>query len=200
MPRANVKWFSTRQKGKRKSGRRSPMQLVGLRLNDLARLFRHRYGTALPDDDAGRDDALVALHHLVRLRGHSGQAERWLDVWAPWLGEAERTEIIAGVTAEPQVWTADELAVRLRLTMKERTMLAITTIGAVDQTKAERREQRREKDRLRKVLIRRAKGSKNRAEYLEGSRESERPWVSEGMSRATWYRLIRGSETGSAAA
>lgn len=200
MARANVKWFSTRQKGKRKAGRRSPMQLVGLRLNDLARLFRARYGTVLPDDDAGRDDMLVALHHLVRLRGHTGQAERWLEVWAPWLGDEEISRVLADVTAEPEVWTADELAGRLRLTKQERTMLAITTIGAVDQTRAERREARREKDRLRKERIRREKGSKPRAEFVAKSRESERPWVSEGVSRATWYRLFRDTETGPSAA
>lgn len=200
MPRANVKWFSTRQKGKRKAGRRSPMQLVGLRLRDLARLFRHRYGTQLPDDDAGRDDMLVAVHHLVRLRGHSGQAERWLEIWAPWLPEVECIGIIAEVTAEPEVWTADELAARLRLTMEERTMLGITTIGAVDQTKAERREARREKDRLRKERIRRAKGSPTRAEYLAESRESQQPWVSAGISRSNWYRQHSERETGSATA
>ena len=200
MPRANVKWFSTRQKGKRKGGRRSPMQLVGLRLRDLARLFRARYGTTLPDDDAGRDDMLVALHHLVRLRGHSGQAERWIEIWAPWLPVGERDTIIADVTAEPEVWTADELAVRLRLTMEERTMLGITTIGAVDQTRAERREARRQKDRQRKARIRREKGAKTRAEYLADSRESKAPWVSAGISRSEWYRQKNERETGSAAA
>lgn len=200
MRHANVTWFSTRQKGKRKAGRRSPMQLVGLRLNDLARLFRARYGVALPDDDAGRDDMLVALHHLVRLRGHSGQAERWLEIWVPWLSAAEHDIVIAEVTAEPEVWTADELAVRLRLTMEERTMLGITTIGAIDQTKAERREARRKKDRERKERIRRAKGQQTRADYLADSRESQRPWVSAGISRSQWYRQQSERETGVAAA
>lgn len=189
MPRADVKWFSTRQKGKRKGGRRSPMQLVGLRLNDLARFFRFLYGIHLPDDDAGRDDIEIAVNHLVRLRGHFGQAERWLEVWAPWLPEVEGIHIIAEATANPQVWTADELGARLGLTMEVRTMLGITTIGAVDQTKAERREARRQKDRLRKERIRRAKGARPRTEYLAESSGPDQPWVSEGVSRSAWYRM-----------
>jgi len=200
MPRrANVRWFSNRQKGKRK-GRRSPMQLVGLRLNDLARLFKHRYGITLPDDDAGRDDMLVAAHHLVRLRGRVDAADRWLEIWVPWLPEVERIHIIAEATAEPEAWTADELAVRLRLTSEERAMLGITTIGAIDQTKDERKAQRREKDRLRKERMRRQKGSKTRAEYLAESLTGQQPWVSEGVSRTTWYRRKQQHETGTAAA
>lgn len=197
--RANVKWYSTRQKGKRK-GRRSPMQLVGLRLNDLARLFRGRYGTTLPDDDAGRDDVEVAVHHLVRLRGHVGQAERWIEVWAPWMSRGEAAAMIARATDKPQVWKADDLAARLGITKEERAMYGITTIGAIDQTKDERTAARREKDRLRKEQIRRAKGSKPRQEYLAEAISKVSPWVAAGVSRATWYRQKLTDETGTAAA
>src|SRR5437868_13010810 len=63
---ANVRYFSNRQKGKRK--RASPMQLASLRLGDLARVFRSRYGAVrLPDDDAGRDDIRLADRKSTRL-------------------------------------------------------------------------------------------------------------------------------------
>jgi hypothetical protein len=76
--RANVRWFSTKQKtGKRR--RPSPMQLVGLRLNDLAKIFRARYGNVLPNDDAGRDDLMVAVHHLASLAHPRGHIAKWLD-------------------------------------------------------------------------------------------------------------------------
>jgi hypothetical protein len=56
-----------RQAKAERRSRRSPMQLVALRMHDLAKLFRSRYGIELPDDDAGRDDMDVALNHLACL-------------------------------------------------------------------------------------------------------------------------------------
>ncbi|MDB5937583.1 MAG: hypothetical protein JWQ01_4927 [Massilia sp.] len=184
--RANVKWFSTHQKGKRK--RRSPMQLVGLRLNDLAKLFRSRYGTTLPDDDAGRDDLMVAVHHLASLAHPRGHMTRWLEVWAPWLTIVEQKAIMAEAIANPQRWTADGLAWRLRLTKEQRTMLGITTIGAIDESKAMRAKRRKQLDRQRKENARRAQGIKPRATYEHQSLSKAKPWEVEGISRASWYR------------
>src|ERR1700733_278032 len=120
--RANVRWFSTKQKPRGRS-RRSPMQLVALRMHDLALLFRSRYGTALPDDDAGRDDLAVALNHLACLAHPRGHIANWIDLWAPWLTAKEQRELVAQILANPQRWKADALAWRLRLTMEQRTML-----------------------------------------------------------------------------
>lgn len=189
--RANVKWFSTRQKGKRR--RRSPMQLVGLRLNDLAKIFRHRYGNVLPNDDAGRDDLLVAVHHLASLAHPRGHIAKWLDLWAPWLTLAEHKTIIGDALASPQKWKADALAWRLRLTKEERRMLGVTTIGAIDENKAARTKRRRHLDRQRKENARRAKGVKPRTVYEGQSVEQAQPWVEEGISRRTWYRRNRGT-------
>jgi hypothetical protein len=47
-----------------------------------------------------------------------------------------------------------------------------------------RREQRREAETQR----RRTAGAKSRVEYETGSLAALRPWESQGMSRATWYR------------
>lgn len=195
--RANVKWFSTKQKrGKRR--RPSPMQLVGLRLHDLAKIFRARYGNVLPNDDAGRDDLMVAVHHLASLAHPRGHIAKWLDLWAPWLTLAEHKEIIGDALANPQKWKADALAWRMRLTKEDRRMLGVTTIGAIDENKAARTKRRRALDRQRKENARRAKGIKPRTAYEGQSISATKPWEAEGISRRTWYRRQRGTSPATA--
>lgn len=185
--RANVKWFSDRQKPRARN-RRSPMQLVALRMRDLATLFRSRYGIELPDDDAGRDDLVVALNHLACLAHPRGHIANWIDLWSPWLTAKEQRELVPPILANPQRWKADALAWRLRLTMEQRTMLGITTIGAVDMNKGARTKRRKQKDRERKAAKRRAKGVKPRKVYEGQSLSRSKPWEAEGISRRTWYR------------
>jgi hypothetical protein len=185
---ANVKWFSRKQKGKRK--KLSPMQIVGLRIRDLCILFRSRYGgfDKLPDDDAGREDLYIAVNHLACLAHPRKHVTNWIESWAPWLTVAEQRDLVGQALANPQRWTADQLAWRLRLTREQRTMLGITTIGAIDESKAARAKRRRERDRFRKQAQRRAKGCKSRKEYEKQSISDCRPWEGEGISRRTWYR------------
>jgi hypothetical protein len=187
---ANVKWFSTRQKGK-PLRRRSPMQLVTLRLNDLAKLFRGRYGHVLPDDDAGRDDLVVAINHLACLPHPQKPIDNWLEIWAPWLTVKERHAIVGDALISPQRWKADALAWRLRLTAADRASLGITTIGAIDENRAARAKRRKAQARKRMQAYRKAKGAKSRASYEGQSREQAAPWLDEGISRAQWYRNRR---------
>jgi len=183
----NVKWFSDKPRSKRLR-RPSPMQLVTLRLHDLARIFRHRYGLTLPDDDAGRDDLEVAINHLASLARPRKHMIDWIDLWAPWLTGKEQRQIIGDAIANPQHWKADQLAWRLKLTAEERRMLGVTTIGAIDENKAARTKRRRKLERERKARARRAKGAKPRKVYETQSAEQEMPWIDEGISRRTWYR------------
>lgn len=179
------------------------MQLVALRLHDLAILFRSRYGrTELPDDDAGRDDLAVAVNHLACLPHPQRAIDKWLDGWAPWLTLRERRSIVEPILANPMRWKADALAWRLRLTKEQRRMLNITTIGAIDESKAARTKRRRDADRARKERQRRAQGSKPRQSYEQQSATRTQPWKEEGISRATWYRRRANpqNETGSATA
>lgn len=184
---ANVRWFSDKQKPKHKAPRRTPMQLVALRLHDLAKIFRHRYGVVLPDDDAGRDDLVVAVNHLASLARPRRHIANWIELWAPWLTAGER-EMVGAALANPQHWKADALAWRLRLTKEERRMLGITTIGAIDENKAARAKRRRQTERERKARVRRAKGARPRKDYEAQSTAAAMPWVTEGISRRTWYR------------
>lgn len=171
------------------------MQIVTLRLNDLAKLFRSRYGITLPDDDAGRDDLEVAINHLASLARPRKHMSDWIDLWAPWLTGQEQRQMVGDAIANTQHWKADQLAWRLRLTAQERRMLGITTIGAIDENKAARTKRRKRLDRERKAKARRAKGAKPRKDYEAQSVEAQMPWIDEGISRATWYRRHRAHET-----
>lgn len=193
--RSNVRWFSDKQKPKHKAARRTPMQLVALRLHDLAKIFRHRYGVTLPDDDAGRDDLTVAVNHLASLARPRRHIANWIELWAPWLTAGEQRDMVGAALANPQHWKADALAWRLRLTKEERRMLGVTTIGAIDENKAARTKRRRQLARERKAKLRRARGAKPRADYEAQSTAAAMPWIAEGISRATWYRRKQGRET-----
>lgn len=144
----------------RKRGRTAP-QLASLRLNDLAKLFRARYGTKLPDDDAGRDDLSVALAHLATLSTARSRMAWYIENWAPWLTVAAARELTNKALTEPQKWRADQLAWRLRLTAADRATLGITTIGAIDMPKAARERLRkrkgRERDKARRAKLKSAR-------------------------------------------
>lgn len=164
------------------------MQLVALRLNDLAKLFRGRYGHVLPDDDAGRDDLAVAVNHLACLPHPQKPIDCWLEIWAPWLTVKERKAIVSEALMNPMRWKADALAWRLRLTAADRAALGITTIGAIDENKAARKKRRKAQARKRMTAHRKASGSISRKTYEDQSVEQAMPWIAEGISRRTWYR------------
>lgn len=181
-----VRYYSTRQKGRRK--RSTPMQIVALRIADLSTIFRSRWGTVLPDDDSGRDDIKLAVDHLAALAHPARAITKWLETWAPWLTLAEQRAVISEGIANQRNWKADALAWRLHLTREERTMLGITTIGAIDHGKAARKKLRKERERVRQEAKRRAAGALPRQEYEARSKQKAKPWIAEGISRRTWYR------------
>jgi hypothetical protein len=141
-PFAKVQLFSRRPKPR---GRTTPRQIATLRLHDLARLFRARWGITLPDDDAGREDMMTAVNHLASLKEPLKRIDDWLGLWCPWITLRERNTIAAEAMIHPQRWKADQLAWRLRLTYADRQALAITTIGAIDVPRRDRIKLRRYK-------------------------------------------------------
>jgi hypothetical protein len=159
-----------------------------IRCAELRRLFLYRYGTTLPDDDAGREDFHILACHLA----HRTDAERNITVqaglWCPWMPADEVAAVVKRVLVRPLRWSADKLGNLLSLTEAERRWFAITTIGAAGITKAMRIERRRARKQARKKHLRRARGVKPRAEYEANSLSRNKHWEQFGMSRRSWYR------------
>lgn len=149
-----------------RNGRR-PFSMAALRISQLSRLYSDRYGDTLPDDDAGRDDARLALHHLAKLSNNPARRMAvWLAVWCPWMPKPEREDLVTRILAFPLRYTADKLAAKLGLTAADRSRLKITTIGAIDENREQRFARQKERRRLAQEARRRAKGAKPRAVYL----------------------------------
>ena len=179
-----------------KEDRRSKHEIIRrLRLGDLQKFLRFRYGRTLPGDDAGRDD----LHELLLpiSLGPDGSTEKMknaIEVWAPWMDSGEAMQLIDRVNRTPsylRLPTARQLGERLPVTNQERERLNLQTIKPFDMSDEQLTELRKTRDRARKLLQRQAAGSKPRAEYLANSLTKQKPWESEGISRATWYRKRR---------
>jgi len=177
--------------------RRRPVSIVALRLAELNRLLTHRHGgEVLSEDDAGRDDVEIVVHHLACAAGDQPRnIAGWIALRAPWMAADDVRRIIDQATTKPRRWRADSLAKRLNLHEAERRRLRITTIGAVDldraQRAAARRARKRERDRERAAARRKVAGAKPRAEYIATALTTVRPWVTAGVSRRTWERRRR---------
>jgi hypothetical protein len=158
-----------------------------LRLGDLRKLFRDRYGPILPDDDAGRED----LHELLLPISVDPSADikmpNAIEVWAPWMQQEEVDRLIDQIKRTP-VWqrkpTAQQLGKRQRLTNADRNRLKLWTIAPHDLSPEQMVEQRKAKDRARKQRLRQLRGSKPQAT----SNDRKKLWKLEGISRRTWYR------------
>jgi hypothetical protein len=179
-------WARRERRGRRFKAKTHKQLMARLRVAELEKLYTSRYGSCLPDDDAGRDDLELLLHHVahIDLTKVSGSATRW----APWLSQQEARELITKIVSSPKKFRADYLAKRLNLTDQQRAELGIKTIGAADVTKEERKElaKRRKVERIKEK--RRAQGIRSRAEYEGRSLTKMKPWEVAGISRATWYR------------
>jgi hypothetical protein len=117
---------------------------ASVRVAEIGRVLTDRWGEILPHDDAGADDAFIMCHHLARRAGDPAtRMHDWLDQRAPWMPPDDRQALIERVLARPLRWKADTLGKRLGLTAANRMRLKIKSIGATDQTSAERAEIRR---------------------------------------------------------
>jgi hypothetical protein len=153
--------------------------LTAQTLNQLERLFRSRWGSHLPDDDAGQDDLRLALNYV---RGIEAKIA-WAAKWAPWLSREDAEELTEEIAAAPRWLKARALGERLGLTDRERTALDIDKIRPIDVTDAELAERRRQDDRERK---RRKRQAARAAKPAPASQT--KPWEAEGISKRTWHR------------
>lgn len=169
-----------------------PRTRAAVRIAELTRLYDYKWGkVVLPDTAEGMEAARIMAHHIAHLKDASRRISDWLATCAPWLPLVERERLINDALECPLKWRADKLAWKIGVTEETRTKLKLTTIGAVDCSKAQREQRRRQRSTERKRDIRRANGAKPRAAYERQSRTKRAPWVVAGLSRATWYRRQR---------
>jgi hypothetical protein len=164
-----------------------------LRLGNLRKLFRDRYGPTLPNDDAGRED-LMELLLPISLGPHATiQMPNAIEVWAPWMQPGETGAIIDQINLMP-IWErkpdARKLGERLGVTNGQRERLRLWTIAPCDMISNEMLWWRKIKKRERMRRLRQTRGQQSRAKYLaKHTTSKERPWIALGISRASWYRL-----------
>ncbi len=132
---------------RRYKGRHRPKPYIAaLRLKDLRRIMRARYPNGIVNDAPGRDLVTIMAHHLAALpldprRTIAG----FIREHAGWFTVTEVDALILDTINTPRRWRADTLAWRLRLIDADRTALKITTIGAIDVSKAQRAARRRQR-------------------------------------------------------
>jgi hypothetical protein len=120
-----------------------------------------------------------------------------IETWAPWMPAEESEAYVThvwGLDIYERTPTAVELGRRLGLTNAEREALKLWPFLPIDRTadeiaesaKARRNNRRREKAR--------ASGIRTRAAYLAELENKPKPWITEGISRATYYRRRKRDE------
>jgi hypothetical protein len=112
-----------------------------LRYGALMRLFRHRWGYVLPDDDAGRDDLwLLASNVSLAAAEPEKKMRHVIEMWAPWMSVEEReayVQHVSGLDIYERTPTAKELGERLNLTSAEREQLKLWPFSPIDKTPEE---------------------------------------------------------------
>ena len=169
---------------KRKRRKRGSSAKNNVRPRELERVFRDRYGAILPDDDAGLDDLFIMANHLAHLDAPDKRIASWVRQWAPWYSADETAALIETVLARPLKWTANSMAKRLGLNEATRSRLGLTTIGAIDCSKAKRAKLRKMRNNEAKRVHRAEAGAKPHA----ASVEQTKPWLQLGIKRRTYYR------------
>jgi hypothetical protein len=158
-----------------------------VRLGHVRKLLHHRYGTALPDDDAGSEDLRILLHVKAHAYSPARREQALLNeigLLAPWMPADRARQLAAEIAANPMKLKADTLGRMLTLDSSTRDRLRIWQIGAIDMDAEGRKERRRQRDREHRQRKRQA-----RTQWLaEHSTEQTKPWLAAGVSRATWYR------------
>ncbi len=143
---------------KRLKARKRKGNIPSLIVMQLMRLFKFRYGPVLPDDDAGREDALLLLAFIAVSAGADAERrmDNFLEVSCPWMTSVEAAKLKQAACSARTRYKADELGRIVNLTMEDRMRLKITSIGAVDCDADQRivaaRERKAQKERLRRKL------------------------------------------------
>ena len=162
------------------------------RHGDFIKLFRHRWGPVLPDDDAGRGDLwLVVCNASLARKEPQKKMRHLIEVLAPWMTAEECEEYVKhvwGLDFYQRLMTGREIGESLRLTNAEREALKIRQFKPIDMTDEELAEQRKAKSRERRKRVRETSGRPSRETYLAKFESHQRPWEALGIHRRTWER------------
>lgn len=168
-----------------------------LRTHEIEAVIKARHGSVVPDA-TGTDDMEMVAGYLLAAAGSGmepigfrGRFMPWLEIRSREMAAARRLFARTQPTAKKPVFlSADDVARHMAVSMAERDALGLRTIGACDVPAEERKrlaaDRKRQRDRDRQRAKR--ESGKTRAEYLECSKQSTKPWEQEGVSRRTWYR------------
>jgi hypothetical protein len=161
------------------------------RLADVRLLLRCRCGSVLPEDDAGLE-YLEALLDVTSLAGGctAETMHSTIGLWAPWMSADEAMNLVTAVMVKPRdarMPTPKELGRSMRLTNRERERYRLWTIMPCDMTEEQLAEQRRQKDRARKMKTRRNCGAESRETYLARVTGNQ-PWRKQQIDRSTYFR------------
>jgi hypothetical protein len=114
-------------------------------------LLQSRFGSALPDDDAGLDAAKLLAQHYMRLNDDAERVTRAnLRLWARWMTEKAIAEL-ARTAKKAKTPSASQLGKDFRVTLDEVAALGLQTIRAFTVTL--------EGDRIRQARRRRNAGA-----------------------------------------
>jgi len=127
-----------------KVGKRS-RSMAAIRIAELQRWLSDATGAGaeIKPSPWSESIARIFVHHFVVLTDGNRRAADWLATYCPWIETRDREYLITEANHCPLKWAADKLAWKIKLTDAKRTELKITTIGAVDLSRDERRERRR---------------------------------------------------------
>ena len=81
--------------------------LAVVRINELERYLKHRYGRFLPDDDAGVEDLVILLNHVAKNR-HEPRARMFdtIRYFAPWMSEDRAIALVDLIIIRPRRYKA----------------------------------------------------------------------------------------------
>jgi hypothetical protein len=112
-----------------------------LRYGALLRLFRHRWGHVLPDDDAGRDDLwLLVTNASLAVAEPQKKMRHVIEMWAPWMSSEEREAYgthVWGLDRYERIQTGEEIGKRLGPTNADREALKLWPFKPIDRTDEE---------------------------------------------------------------
>jgi hypothetical protein len=127
--------------------RGTPSVVRNVMRSEVETIILNRHNGPCDTDDGGCY-AFVAINLLAQANKTAEFLRAWCAHWTPNLPAPEAEQIIAEAIQHPRWFKADTVARMLGVKLEERTALGLTTIGAVDCSRAARAEARKERNKL----------------------------------------------------